>query len=333
MKKGLKKSWWLVALPFLVILGEITYANPLNSVVESFWDATNDLLLEPRWYITTEVRMQRNALVRMGEIGNSFYTDPLVPTYRTTIRVGDPLKLTLEATYEFTPYTESQTSYRSSGSERLLLRSSYTINPNCLSVNVETGWDKDRYGPGFMIYDPFLAAGVEGGGFTEECTEGTYRLGAGFNLVFPSNMKRIVDLSISVGAQQKSKLYPKSETPSIESMKNNDLVNRMNAYGNFSSSITFSPKFKVTLRGDLAPDQRIGYYTTGGYAELYYTSKTLEIGAEYELNPALKFGVGYSNQERISGQTIGTGAEEFGLPAEERKTGKDEFYIKVDFHP
>jgi len=311
----------------------ITYANLLDNLVSGFGDAANDLLLEPKWYITTEVRAQRNALIRMGEIGSSFYTDPLVPTYRTTIRVGDPLKLTLETTHELTPYTESQTSYRSLGSERLLLRSSYAIKPNCLSMNIETGWDRDRYGPGVMIYDPFLAVGAEGGGFTEECTEGTYRLGAGFNLNWPSMVKRIVNLNVSVGAQEKSKLYPQSETPSIESINNKDLVNRMNAYGNLSGSITFSPKFKMTLRGDLAPDQRIGYYTTGGYAELYYTSRTLELGAEYELNPALKIGGGCSYQERMSGQTVGKGAEEFGLPAEDRKTNRDEFYIKVDFHP
>ncbi len=333
MKKGLKKSWWLVALPFLVILGEITYANPLNSVVESFWDATNDLLLEPRWYITTEVRMQRNTLISMGEIGTSYYTDPLVPTYRTTIRVGDPQKLTLEATYEFTPYTTSQTIYRSSGSERLLLRSSYAIKPKCLSVNVETGWDENRYGPGFGIYDPFLAVGALGGGFTEECTDGTYRLGAGFNLHWPSMMKKILALSITVGAQQKTKIYPKSETPSIESMGDKDLVEKMNAYADLSGNFAFSPKFKITWRGGLKPDQRIGYYTTGGYAELYYTTKTLEIGAEYELNPALKLGCGYSYEEKISGRTVGTGAEEFGLPAEVRKTNNDEFYIKIDFHP
>ncbi|MDO9575777.1 MAG: hypothetical protein Q7J55_04540 [bacterium] len=333
MKKSFKKTLWLVALLFSVGLVGITYANLLDNLVSGFGDAANDLLLEPKWYITTEVRAQRNALIRMGEIGSSFYTDPLVPTYRTTIRVGDPLKLTLETTHELTPYTESQTSYRSLGSERLLLRSFYAIKPNCLSVNIETGWDRDRYGPGVMIYDPFLAVGAEGGGFTEECTEGTYRLGAGFNLNWPSMLKRIVNLNVSVGAQEKSKLYPQSETPSIESINNKDLVNRMNAYGNLSGSITFSPKFKMTLRGDLAPDQRIGYYTTGGYAELYYTSRTLELGAEYELNPALKIGGGCSYQERMSGQTVGKGAEEFGLPAEDRKTNRDEFYIKVDFHP
>lgn len=341
-----ERFWWLVATLFLLTgLGKQVAAERWEREIEvkerevrfaesfiSTWrGVANDLILEPKWYLSTQVRMKKNSLIRVGKMESGFSTDPLVPTYETTLRVGDVAKLNFEITHELTPYTESQTSYRSLGSERLLLRGSYPIKPDCLSINIETGWDKYKYGPGIDIYDPFLAAGAVGGGFTENRTENTERFGAGFSLTLPSSRKKILGLQASIGGQQMSYLYPLSEKPSEREEK--DLVNKMSVYGNLRADLILSPKFKIACNGNIAPDQRIGYYTTGGYAEMYYTRRTISISTEYELNPVLKFGCGFSFRGNISGQTLGKGAEEFGIPLEERRTGSDEFYVKVDFHP
>ena len=318
---------WLAVM--LLLFGSVV--DVINA--QGLKNAINDLLIEPKWYLTTEVRMRKNTLIRIGDIANSFYADPLVPIFKTTLRLGDPTKLSFEATHELIHYTESQTSYRSQGNERFLLRASYGIKPGCLNVNMEWGWDSYRYGPGISYYDPFLTVGTESGGFTEENIDNTERLGAGINITWPSMTKKIVSMRVSVGGQQKSRIYPSSETISESSIRYANLVDKMSVYGNIVGDLVLSPKFKISWRGNIEPDNRIGYYTTGGYAEIYYTSKTLEIGSEYRLNPALKVSFGYYHQEKESGRTIGKGAEEFGLPAEKRKTGTDEFIIKFDFHP
>lgn len=334
MKKDLlKKSWWLVALFFLLIFCEVTNANPFDSFIDGWKEVANDLILEPKWYITNEVRMERNSLIYVKGVESAFGTDLLIPTYKTTLRVGDPTKINFNFTHQLKPYTKSRTATTSSGNETFSLAFSYPIKPNCLSLSMDCSWSKNKQGPGIDTDNPLIL--VRGGGVVaKRRIDGTDRFGASINLTLPSSAsKKIFDMRASIGSQQTHHLYPSSEIPSERTAWEKDEVPKSTVYADFTSNLKFSPKFKITCKASLKPDQYVGRgWLETGYIEQYSTQKRLEIGSEYELNPALKFGCGYSYFGEIAGKTLGKGAEEFSLLGK-TKIGKDEFYIKVDFHP
>jgi hypothetical protein len=332
MKKSFKKTLWLGALLFSVSLVGVTYANLLDNLVSGFSDAVNDLLLEPRWHITNEVSMERNSLIYVKGMESAFGTDPLIPTYKTTLRVGDPTKINFSFTHQLKPYAKSRTSTTSSGNEQFSLAFSYPIKPNCFSLNTSCSWSKSKQGPGIDTDNPLLL--VRGGGMVaKRRIDGTDRFGVGINLTLPSASKKIFDMRASIGSQGTHHLYPSSEIPVERTEWEKDEAPKANVYADFTSNLRFSPKFKITCKASLKPDQYVGRgWVETGYIEQYSTQKRLEIGSEYELNPALKFGCGYSYFEEIAGKTLGKGAEELSLLGE-TKTGKDEFCIKVDFRP
>lgn len=325
----------VVTLFLLIGLGKWVNGNPLGNFIAGWKEAATEFMVKPKWHLSTKVTLDKRSLTRQrGEWGTVFLTDPAKPKYETTLSIGDLSKANVEISHQLEPYTASQTRTQSYGSEILSVRSTLPVKPDCFDINMELGYDKYRYGPGIDIpYDPFLAMGL-GAGFTEERTERSSRFGVGFNLNLPADNPKF-SLSTTIGGVQRSYFYPAVETPSAEEtgVEKQNIVDAMNVYGNFNSSFRLSSKAKINFSGDFAPDQKLGYYTATGYAEMHYTTKRYRVETEYWLNPVLKVSGGYSYAENISGQSYGAGGEAFGLTPEERRTPSDVFYVKVDFRP